>query len=59
MDVDRLLCTLRMRHDNKAATTALAEATATAVTLGLQFGAPPAVFTSKADRIGMQIVPDC
>ncbi|WP_041540361.1 hypothetical protein [Catenulispora acidiphila] len=40
-----------------SALAALAEATATAVTLGLQHGAPPVAFTGKADRIGIQVVP--
>jgi hypothetical protein len=37
---------------------ALAEATATAVTLGLRHGAPPAAFTGKANRVGVPVVPD-
>lgn len=40
-----------------SALAALAEATATAVTLGLQHGAPPTAFTAKADRIGIQVLP--
>jgi hypothetical protein len=35
---------------------ALAEATSAAVSLGLRHGAPPAAFTSKADRIDLPIV---
>lgn len=35
---------------------ALAEAASAAVTLGLLHGAPPAAFTSKADRVDLPIV---
>lgn len=37
---------------------ALAEATSTAITVGLRHGAPLAAFTAKADRVGALITPD-